>query len=402
MSLTLLLDLDDTLLGNEINGFVKAYFHALNQALSPHIDSSRLMHSLQTAVTAMLAKSTPQKTLEEAFDEIFYPGIGFEKSAFRPILDDFYANKFDELKPLTSLRPAAKKIIQLARERNWKVVIATNPIFPAAAIQKRLAWAGLNIGNPEWNLVTTYEIFHFCKPHPAYYAEILGALCWPEEPVIMVGNSLSDDITPTEALGLTTFWIDPDQDTNLTRSTESKSGSLDECLDWLTTLKENALPVPDFSGSAALMATLQSTPAVMDCLGRSYPLEKWNQRPQPAEWSFTEILCHLRDVDREVNLNRIKMILTEQNPFIPGVFTDPWVEERNYRSENGQAALQEFILARTELLKLLMDMDKGSWQDAARHAIFGPTTLHELVGFITTHDRSHISQACATLAEITP
>ena len=53
---------------------------------------------------------------------------------------------------------------------------------------------------------------------------------------------------------------------------------------------------------------------------------QWNQRPIKNEWSITEIICHLRDVDREVNIQRIQTVLDGSNPFIPGAVTDPWVK----------------------------------------------------------------------------
>ena len=40
---------------------------------------------------------------------------------------------------------------------------------------------------------------------------------------------------------------------------------------------------------------------------------------------MTEIICHLRDVEREVNLPRIRRVLAEQNPFLVGEVTDVWV-----------------------------------------------------------------------------
>ena len=54
------------------------------------------------------------------------------------------------------------------------MVAATNPLFPKVATMNRLRWAGFD---PEdFALFTTYEHYHYCKPNPAYYTEVLASL----------------------------------------------------------------------------------------------------------------------------------------------------------------------------------------------------------------------------------
>jgi hypothetical protein len=131
-------------------------------------------------------------------------------------------------------------------------------------------------------------------------------------------------------------------------------------------------------------------------LTSSLPLQKWQDQPRPGEWSLTEIACHLRDVEREVNLPRLRKVLEENNPFLAGEVTDRWVEERKYSRQDGRAALAEFTAARKETLDLLNTL-QAEWSRPARHAIFGPTTLQELVGFVAEHDRAHIQQVWKTI-----
>ena len=73
--------------------------------------------------------------------------------------------------------------------------------------------------------------------------------------------------------------------------------------------------------------------------------------------------------------------------------TDRWAEERNYIQQDGRSALHRFTYDRIKLLSLLEGLTPAEWQRPARHAIFGPTTLQELVGFIVGHDRLHVRQA---------
>jgi hypothetical protein len=61
------------------------------------------------------------------------------------------------------------------------------------------------------------------------------------------------------------------------------------------------------------------------------------------------------------------------------------------------SALREFTAARLGTLTMLRDLAPAQWSRKARHAILGPTTLQELVGFNAEHDRLHIQQIWKTL-----
>jgi hypothetical protein len=118
----------------------------------------------------------------------------------------------------------------------------------------------------------------------------------------------------------------------------------------------------------------------------------WQWRPDEKEWSLTEVVCHLRDVEREVHQARFRALITADNAFLPGATSDDWVEARQYQRQNGRAALADFVAARQESLALLADVDEEVWQRQGRHAFFGPTTLHELLHLAVRHDRSHWRQ----------
>ncbi|MEJ5225907.1 MAG: DinB family protein, partial [Anaerolineales bacterium] len=149
----------------------------------------------------------------------------------------------------------------------------------------------------------------------------------------------------------------------------------------------------------ALLAILAATPAALSTLVRDIPLDQWVRCPTCDEWSLNEIACHLRDVDLEVNLPRLRTLLAETNPFISGKVTDDWVQERGYDRQDGRAALRELTEARKQLVSILGSLTPEDWQRTARHAIFGPTTLQELIGFTAEHDRVHIQQVLKTIAQ---
>ena len=105
-----------------------------------------------------------------------------------------------------------------------------------------------------------------------------------------------------------------------------------------------------------MLAVMRASPAVLNAFSRELDRPKWTENPQPGEWSFTEILCHFRDVDNEINLPRIHKVLNEANPFLPGIDSDKWAEERLYYCQNGNEALRDFTASRIQLLDILDDL----------------------------------------------
>ena len=216
----------------------------------------------------------------------------------------------------------------------------------------------------------------------------------------MVGDDYNLDIAPARRMGIGTFWINNNEHPlNQNPDLSAGQGTLADLLPWLDATPSEHL-LPDYTHPEGMLAILRSTPAVLEAISGDLDNPTWTKHPRPGEWSFTEILCHFRDVDAEVNLPRIVSVLQETNPFIPGIDTDQWAEERLYFCQNGREAFQDFISSRIQLLDILDDLKPGDWTRPARHAIFGPTVLKELISIIVGHDRLHIRQAHTSLGEI--
>lgn len=384
---TLLLDLDDTLLDTNMDAFAPAYFSALAGALASDVSPDIMLPALMGGTRAMMQNRDPALTLREVFDAYFFPRLGLERSALQEKIERFYDEIFPTLGRIARPRPEAVDFVRRALAAGHRLAIATNPYFPLKAIQHRLRWANLPPEEYPFALISSYETFHFTKETLAYFHEFLAQIGWPEGPVLMVGNDLDMDLLPARRVGLPVFWLreghDP-QYADLPQGTFARLG------EWLAQADENAL-TPDFSSPEAIRATLRSTPAALSTLTASLPPEAWQFSPAAGEWCITEVICHLRDVDLEVSLPRVEKILESDNPFLPGVDTDRWSQQRNYISQDGPQALQDFLQGRRRLLDLL-EGDSVPWSRRARHAIFGPTTLRELADFMAQHDRTHIRQ----------
>jgi len=396
MPLTLLLDLDDTLLNTALNSFVPVYFQALAKELTPHIAPEVMFRALVSGTRQMSESEDFSRTLEDVFNEVFFPQINTPREELETAIENFYDNVFPTLSGLTSQIPDAKPLVDWAFSQGFRIAIATDPLLPRKATYHRLRWAGFD---PEqFELVSTFDHFHFSKTHPAYYAEVLGRMGWPEGPVLMVGNDMDRDILPAQKLGLATYHID-DESASRSGLEAGPRGKLADLRPWLESTDLASL-TPAFKSIESTLGILSATPAALN--GLSYPLDSfaWTHEPTPGDWSLTELICHMRDTELEIHHMQIKLFNEQGEPFIPRPDTSIWASQRDYLHENGMQALKEFNNARRETLRLLKNIEEDKWNRKARHAIFGPTNFLEVISFIADHDRMHIQQAWSTLKKM--
>jgi FMN phosphatase YigB (HAD superfamily) len=395
MSLTLLFDLDGTLLDTNLDVFTPAYFQALTQHLAKHSAPSTMLRALIAGVNLMNESEDPTRTLEEIFDADFYTQLGFSKQDLIHIIEEFYDDVFPTLAQHTRQRPDAVSLIEWATSRGCRIAIATDPLFPRKATYHRLRWAGFD---PErFELISTFEHFHFTKSHPSYYAEVLGRLGWPEGPILMVGNDPARDLLPAHRLGLKTFFVNGESGSS--PGFEAGRGKLADLRPWLDSINISALE-PSFKSRDAVLAIMISTPAVLHSLSASLTEEQWKYEPTHDDWALNELVCHLADTEREVHQMQLNLMVEREGAFIPRPDSGVWASEREYFNVDGRSALAEFTRARIENIKTLKGLDEEIWSRSARHAIFGPTNFLEVTSFMADHDRLHVQQAWKTLKSV--
>lgn len=395
--LTLLLDLDGTLLDIQMETFIPAYFQALSGFLEPYIPAQIMLPALLKGTRAMMGNRDPSRTLRQTFDATFFPLIGRTREELQPVIDRFYEEVFPTLNHLARPRPEARQLVEWALENGHRIAITTNPIFPRRAIEHRLTWAGLPPEHYPFSLITSYETFHFAKPSLEYYAEVLGCLGWPEGAIIMIGDDWELDIQPARALSFTPYWVLSSATSPADHDQTVAHGALNEALSWLQAFSPTPDGMPHLD-PPALLALLRATPAVIAHRLETHPLHQWRLRPRSGEWAALEILAHLRDVDSEVNHPRLDLLLSAENPFLPSQETDHWAEERNYIEQDLPKVFSEFLRLRLGLLEKLEALTPEQWSRPARHSIFGPITLQGLVNLIAEHDRQHLSQLTEVLS----
>lgn len=391
MPLTLLIDLEDTFFLNPTNTFLQEHARLLASHIQPVVKTGPVLPHLEQAYEAMLQKDQLCGTLQDVLNTNFFSGLGLPTEQLLGRIIVYYTDIFPSLQKISAPHPAARALIEQSIQQGWNIVILADPLFPQTAALQRLTWAGLDPDRVPFSLITSSNNSHFSKRNPGFYLETLAQIGWPETPVVVIAR----DTSIPSSLGFSTFQL-IDEHTNQPAQGQQYTGSLDQIFPALTHIASNG-PVFSLNNSPALLQALKITPAGLESLTRPLPPTTRKFRPQPDAWSITEIICHLHDVDRDINLPRLKLILTDSNPFLPGIQSDDWAEQRDYQSQNDANAFSRFCDARSQLTAQLDQLTPAQWQFPARHAIFGPTNLQELVGFMVQHDRTHIQQIISNI-----
>lgn len=153
-----------------------------------------------------MVRNDGSRTNEAAFWDKFASIYGKKARADEPLFVDFYANEFNRAQSICGHDPRTAEIVRSLQKRGYRVVLATNPIFPRIATENRIRWAGLE--PDDFALITTYENSTYCKPNPAYYREILEKLGRKAEECLMVGNDVVED-GAAQRLGIPVFFLTP-------------------------------------------------------------------------------------------------------------------------------------------------------------------------------------------------
>lgn len=201
-----LFDLDGTLLSMDQDHFIKTYLGGLARHLAPYgYDPERFSKALWKGTGAMIANDGSRRNEEvfwEAFSEM-NPDRDLEND--QKYFDDFYMTSFDSVKDVVAVyNPLSVKAVEHIKARGLRTVLATNPLFPSIATEKRIAWAGLS--PLDFEFFTSYENSCFSKPSLGYYEQVVDRTGLSFSECLMVGNDVSDDMV-AEKLGMRVFLL---------------------------------------------------------------------------------------------------------------------------------------------------------------------------------------------------
>jgi hypothetical protein len=142
---------------------------------------------------------------------------------------------------------------------------------------------------------------------------------------------------------------------------------------------------------ASLLVRLASTPQVLERSLRELPDGKLRVRPAAQVFAPIEVAWHLRDIECEGWLARLRRILDEPTPVLPSIDGDRLAVERAYLTLELEPALAEFAGARRQSLEILRALPPHRWSWSG---IFEgqPLTLTRLAELMLQHDADHLAE----------
>lgn len=199
----LLFDLDGTLVRMKRRWIEFRFVLRATWRFAGAIPPWRFPKALYRAIGVMQTHGTERTNYEVVLAELARhsrkPRTNVEERARALIRSDF-ATLADRFHPI----PGARVTLELARALGYRLVLATNPVWPLEAVKMRMAWGG--IGDVPFEYITNSETMTRCKPDPGFYRELLAKLGLRGEECLMIGNDPRKDLPAKEA-GIRTFLL---------------------------------------------------------------------------------------------------------------------------------------------------------------------------------------------------
>jgi hypothetical protein len=116
----------------------------------------------------------------------------------------------------------------------------------------------------------------------------------------------------------------------------------------------------------------------------------WKRRAD--EFSATENVCHLRDIEEEGYSIRIRRLLEETEPFLSDLDGARLACERDYNSQNMYEALDRFTRARSGNVAAVRSLPPDGLNRRGMFEGTGAVTLGRLLLMMREHDREHLKE----------
>lgn len=198
---TILLDLDNTLILFDETEFYLRYMERIVPFFADLVPDDQFRDRLLRGIGGLL-KNDGALNNREFFLDRFCDGDTSGRQAVWDRFIRFYETEYEKVPVTASAPDAVEQVLEQLAAWGIELVVATNPLFPEIAQQKRMAWIGLD--QSRFRLVTHLENMSYVKPRVAYYRQISDMVGRSPGECMMVGNDKVNDMVAGRA-GMTTY-----------------------------------------------------------------------------------------------------------------------------------------------------------------------------------------------------
>ncbi len=197
----ILLDLDNTLILFDEPAFYLRYMERIVPHFTPIMPAETFRDRLLLGIRG-LARNDGTVSNEHYFMDLFCAGYEHHREAIRECFMHFYQTEYDRIPVDVEIPSGLEEMLDRLDEWGLRLVVATNPLFPEIAQQKRMGWGRLE--QDRFELLTHLENMSYVKPRMEYYQQICGMIGLRPEECLMVGNDAVNDMVAGTA-GLKTY-----------------------------------------------------------------------------------------------------------------------------------------------------------------------------------------------------
>lgn len=145
-------------------------------------------------------------------------------------------------------------------------------------------------------------------------------------------------------------------------------------------------------GFQSLLHSLEEMPARVRALVEGLSEDEIVRKPSDEEFSATENVCHLRDIEEEGYSVRIRRLIDETEPHLADLDGARLAAERDYNRQNMTEALARLTRARSQNVEALRELSPDSLLRCGTFEGAGPITLGQLLFMMREHDADHIKE----------
>ncbi|MEQ1904738.1 MAG: DinB family protein [Pirellulaceae bacterium] len=147
------------------------------------------------------------------------------------------------------------------------------------------------------------------------------------------------------------------------------------------------------------LAHLGRFPRILEALVAGLSDSVWRWKPPTGNWSILEVVCHLRDEEREDFRQRLELTITDPSQPWPKIDPVAAATTRDYQGQVPATVLQEFLEEREKSLAWLRQFKEIPLERAYQHPKVGPVTVGELLASWAAHDLLHVRQITKRIFE---
>ncbi|MDD5018402.1 MAG: HAD family hydrolase [Eubacteriales bacterium] len=228
-------DLDGTLLPLDMDAFSRLYFGAIKKSgFFDRICENRGEGIFEKAIYEMM-QNDGRANNRDVFFQAIEDMSGAAPDDLMPHMERFYRNEYKQVRKCTRMDGRVKESIKELKDKGYRLVLATNPLFPPIATDQRVEWAGLSPNDFEY--ISYYNNSSYCKPNPNYFLEILDHMGLDADECYIVGNDVRDDMSAA-ALGFEGFLVLDHVIGDIEKVPECKKGDYSDLLDFARSLPQ--------------------------------------------------------------------------------------------------------------------------------------------------------------------